>query len=235
MIRLVGGLDGEDGGFAYISKALGDKIVVYIGHREMYLQLYMCALRRKGSTYQDSEPMFKHIASSPFSAKRPLNALCRIQIIDMKIQGHVPCCCCCCCWGSCPGLGKTGTVSNCSNPPMVPWPACQLWPVCWFTNADWRKGLVLPVGVATSGEADVNGDVDCVVGVDRAKGLVPVRCGVRGGAAVCCNFGGGETKGGPCGCGGGGEVNGVPCPVDCEENGLFWICPVFWRANGLVD
>ena len=82
---------------------------------------------------------------------------------------------------------------------------------------------MLPVGVATSGEADVNGDVDCVVGVDRAKGLVPVRCGVRGGAAVCC------------GCGGGGEVNGVPCPVGCDEKGLFWICPVFWRANGLVD
>ena len=87
----MGGLDGEDegdrGGFWVHLLArrwvVGKCIVVYIGRIEMcHHQLYVCVCSwaQGGSTYQDSEPMFKHITSSPLFCenKRPLNALCRI-------------------------------------------------------------------------------------------------------------------------------------------------------------
>lgn len=43
---------------------------VYIWHRGMYHQLYVCVLfSARGSTYQNSEPMFKtNYISPPFSA-----------------------------------------------------------------------------------------------------------------------------------------------------------------------
>lgn len=50
--------------------------------------LCACSLAQEGSTYQDSEPMFKHITSSPsFSAKqnaRSMHYAAYMIIIDMK-------------------------------------------------------------------------------------------------------------------------------------------------------
>lgn len=150
----MGGLDGEDDGWSlgYLSEhgvGWGLKHVVYciyVGHREMYHQLFMCqcALWRKGALLIKTPSLYSNILHLPlprFSAKQNARSMHYAAYIDNnrheEIQGHAPCCCCCCCCcGSCPGLGKIGTVSSCSNPPMVPWPACQPWPVCWFTKVD---------------------------------------------------------------------------------------------------
>ena len=78
--------------FRYISsKALGGfKQVLYIWHWEMYHQLYVCVLfGARGSTYQDSEPMFKEITSSPFSAKTP--AQCTMPHINNRHEKSRPC------------------------------------------------------------------------------------------------------------------------------------------------
>ena len=101
-----------------------------------------------------------------------LLAQCTNHNAEANRQGQAPCCCC-----GCPGLGKMGTVSSCSNPPIVPWPACQPCPVCWFVNTLCRNGLV-PVWLGTNGDAADGG-------VLRAKGFVPVRWGVTGLVGDC--------------------------------------------------
>lgn len=132
--------------------------------------------------------------------------------VPFSYQPQGLCCCCCCC----PGLGNTGTVSSCSNPPIVPCaPLCQPCPVAWFTNALWRKGFVLPVAWTCRGEAVLCG------ACGRAKGFVPVGCAWSGCGWGCW------PNGGDCGCA--MPFSGIDC---CGEKA--WEGDA-WRAKGLVD
>ena len=91
----MGGLDGEDGeilGTSSAARRWGVKQAVYVYMTQGSLSsiICVCALQRRGSTYQDFEPMFKTNYIFPFLFSEETPAQCTMPLINNRHEKSRP-------------------------------------------------------------------------------------------------------------------------------------------------